>query len=235
MEKPTLIEKIGNVISIAGNAILMNLLFLLACLPIVTMGQAWCGLLTAVRYNIRGDKWFDGFKAGFKTRFWRGTIAWLVMLPIDLYLLLDMFSIIDAIGLDIPSVMACIVFGLMIMVTFSLLLLNVYVPTNIGQWLRNAVNMVFKVPLELLVSAVLFWAPFAMIYRWLGAFLYAIMIFLTVYFTLAAAGSTLALKNALLHYLLEARASGTLIADEGKLPTAGAAPEEDTEEEDCEE
>ena len=49
MEKPTLIEKIGNVISIAGNAILMNLLFLLASLPIVTMGQAWCGLLTQIQ------------------------------------------------------------------------------------------------------------------------------------------------------------------------------------------
>lgn len=227
MEKPTLIDKIGKVISIAGNFILMNLLFLLASLPIVTMGQAWCGLLTAVRYNIRGDKWQDGFKAGFKTRFLRGTVTWIIMLGIDLFLMFDMFETVAQVGFDVPSVVACIVFALMAMVTFSLQILNVYVPTDIGQWLRNAVNMVFKVPLELLAAAALFWVPFAMLWRWTGMFLYAIMIFLTVYFTLAAVAGTLVLKNALLHYLLDARATGTLIADEGKKPE----PEDDSEEE----
>ena len=227
MEKPTLIDKIGKVISIAGNFILMNLMFLLASLPIVTMGQAWCGLLTAVRYNIRGDKWQDGFKAGFKTRFWRGTITWIIMLAVDLFFMLDMLSQIEHMGFDVPTVMACIVFALMIMITFSLQILNVYVPTNIGQWLRNAVNMVFKVPLELLGSAVLFWAPFVMLWRWTGLFFYAIMIFLTVYFTLAAVAGTLALKNGLIHYLLDARASGTLIADDSKKHQ----PEVDAEEE----
>lgn len=220
MEKPTLIDKIGKVISIAGNFILMNLMFLLASLPIITMGQAWCGLLTAVRYNIRGDKWQDGFKVGFKTRFLRGTVAWIIMLAVDLFLMIDMFGIVDLIGFDVPSVMACLTFGLMIMVTFSLQILNVYVPTNIGQWLRNAVNMVFKVPLELLGAAVLFWVPFGMLWRWTGAFFYAIMIFLTVYFTLTAVAGTLVLKNALVHYLLDARATGTLLADEGKQPEA---------------
>lgn len=217
-EKPTILDKIGKVISIAGNFILMNLMFLLASLPVVTMGQAWCGLLSAVRYHIRGDKWQDGFKAGFKTRFLRGTVAWVIMLAIDLFLMFDLFETVAMVGFDVPSVMACIVFALMIMVTFSLQILNIYVPTSIGQWLRNAVNMVFKVPLELLGAAVLFWVPFAMLWRWTGWFLYALMIFITVYFTLAAVAGTLVLKNALIHYLLDARATGTLIADDSKKP-----------------
>lgn len=227
MEKPTLIDKIGKVISIAGNFILMNLMFLLASLPIITMGQAWCGLLTAVRYNIRGDKWQNGFKAGFKNRFLRGTVSWVIMLAVDLFLMFDMFETVAVVGFDVPSVVAAIVFALMIMVTFSLQILNVYVPTGIGQWLRNAVNMVFKVPLELLGAAVLFWAPFAMLWRWTGAFLYAFMIFLTVYFTLAAVAGTLVLKNALVHYLLDARATGTLIADEGKKAEHEDDPDEE--------
>ena len=216
MEKPTLIEKIGKVISVVGNFILMNLLFLVASLPVVTMGQAWCGLLTAVRYNIRGDKWLDGFKVGFKTRFLRGTISWVVMLAIDLFLMFDLFEVVAQVGFDVPSVMAGLVFGLMIMVTFSMQILNVYVPTNISQWLRNSVNMVFKVPLELLGAAVLFWVPFAMLWRWTGLFLYALMIFVTIYFTLAAVAGTLVLKNALIYYLLDARASGILLADDSK-------------------
>ena len=218
MEKPTMIEKIGKVIGIAGNFILMNLMFLVASIPVVTMGQAWCGLLTATRYHIRGDRWQDGFKAGFKTRFLRGTIMWVIMLVVDAFLMLDMIAKIDAVGFDVPSVVAGIVFALMAMVTFSMQILNVYVPTNIGQWLRNSVNMVFKVPLELVAAAGAFWLPFILLWRWTGLFLYTIMIFLTVYFTLVAVAGTLVLKNALVHYLLDARASNTLIADDGKKP-----------------
>ena len=229
MEKTTLMEKIGNAIRIAGNAILMNLMFLVASLPIVTMGQAWCGLLSAVRYNIRGDKWMDGFKAGFKTRFWRGTISWIIMLAVDVFFMLDMFATIDHVGLDIPSVMAAIVFALMIMVTFSMQLLNVYVPTNIGQWLRNAVNMVFKAPLELLGAAVLFWVPFALLWYWPGYFIMAAMIFIAVYFVIVAVVGTMLLKNALVYYLLDARATGTLIKNEEDQPEQNEETEEEAE------
>jgi len=226
-KKSTLLEKITKAISIAGNAVLMNLLFLVASLPIVTMGQAWCGLLSAVRYNIRGDKWQDGFKAGFKTRFWRGTISWVIMAIVDVFFMLDMFATFDHVGLDIPSVMAAIVFALMIMVTFSMPLLNVYVPTDIGQWLRNAVNMVFKAPLELLGAAVLFWVPFAMLWYWPGYFIMAAMIFIAVYFVIVAVVGTLILKNALIHYLLEARATGTLIKEEEEQPEQNEETEEE--------
>ena len=184
MEKETMLDKVTN-----------------ASIPIVTIGQAWCGLLTAVRYNIRGDKWMDGFKAGFKSRFWRGTISWVIMLAADVYFLLDLFEWVEHIGLDIPTVTAAIVFGLMIMITFSMQILNVYVPTNIGQWLRNAVNMVFKAPLELLGTAVLFWVPVIVLRGWPGYFIMAGMIFIAVYFVIVAVVGTMLLNNTLNHYL----------------------------------
>ena len=215
-EQPTIIDKIGRVISIAGNAILMNLLFLLCSIPIVTIGQAWSGLLTAVRYNIRGDKWQTGFWFGFKTRFWRGTISWCVMAALDFIFMRETLNIAAQIGFDVPSVAAGVVFALMSMLTFSMQILNVYVPTGIGDWLRNSVNMVFKVPLELLACGGLFWAPLIMFFAWFGMFWHVMVIFLTVYFVLVAAVGTLLMKNALVHYLLEARKEGILIADEGK-------------------
>lgn len=229
MEKETMLDKVTNVIRIAGNAILMNVMFLIASIPIVTIGQAWCGLLTAVRYNIRGDKWMDGFKAGFKSRFWRGTISWVIMLAADVYFLLDLFEWVEHIGLDIPTVTAAIVFGLMIMITFSMQILNVYVPTNIGQWLRNAVNMVFKAPLELLGTAVLFWVPVIVLRGWPGYFIMAGMIFIAVYFVIVAVVGTMLLKNTLIHYLLDARANGTLIKDEQNQPQQTEKTEEEAE------
>lgn len=227
-EKPTILDKISKVISIAGNAVMMNLLFLICSLPIVTMGQAWTALLTAVRYNIRGDKWQDGFWKGFKTRFWRGTITWCVMLAVDVYFMLD---VITYWGIwDTPLVFACLVFLLMTTVTFAMQILNVYVPTRFGDWIRSAVNMVFKVPLELVICALAFWVPFLLIFLWPVAVWFAAMIFITVYFVLAAVGCTLLLKNALIIYLVDARKEGILLSDDGKKKEE-ESDEEETEEE----
>lgn len=215
-EQPTFLQKIGKVISIAGNAILMNLLFLVCSLPIVTLGQAWSALLTAVRYNIRGDKWQDGFWKGFKTRFWRGTISWCIMLVLDFFFLREMQLVYKQVGFDVPTVASGLVFALMAMLTFSMQLLNVYVPTAIGEWLRNAVNMVFKVPFELLICGCLFWLPLFLLYTWDGILWMTMVVFVTVYFVLVATIGTLLMKNALIFYLLEARKEGTLLEDAGK-------------------
>ena len=228
-EKPTILDKITKVISIAGNAVMMNLLFLLCSLPVVTMGQAWTALLTAVRYNIRGDKWQEGFWKGFKTRFWRGTISWCILLAVDVYLMLDVITFWGV--LDTPLVFACLVFLLMTMLTFAMQILNIYVPTRTGDWIRSAVNMVFKVPLELVICALAFWAPFLMIFLWPVAVWYAAMIFITVYFVLAATAGTLLLKNALIQYLLEARKEGILLSDDGKKKEEEAEGEEEKTEE----
>ena len=168
-EKETLNEKLGRVISMAGSAILMNLLFLVSCLPIVTIGQAWCGLLSAIRYNIRGEGWFAGFKKGYKTRFWRGSIVWCVMLAIDAYLLLDLHHAVAQEYL-VPLIAACVMFALAAMVTTSFLVLNVYIPTKVGEWIRNAVDMVFKAPIALLGAAVLLWLPVILVLLFFNIF-----------------------------------------------------------------
>lgn len=214
-EKETFMDKLGKVITMAGTAILMNLLFLVACLPIVTIGQAWCGLLSAIRYNIRGDSWFEGFKKGFSTRFLRGTLAWLVLLVVDVLVFIDVLTFAAADGYTARLIGACVMFAAVTMMTAAVLILNVYIPTDIGNWLRNSASMVFKVPLQLLVVAAVMWLPVIMAFFWTDIFMLVWMIFVAVYFTLAALGSTILLKEALMAYLVEARAEGTLLAEEG--------------------
>lgn len=229
-EQETIIDKIGRVISLAGNAIMMNLLFLVCCIPVVTIGQAFCGLVSAIRYNIRGEKWFAGFKAGFTTRFWRGTISWCLMLAVNLFFLAE----IDHVFMVDPSLTAqigaCFMMALTTMLTTSLLVLNVYIPTDIGTWIRNAVNMIFKVPLELLGSAALMWLPVLLLVVKPDYFYYGALVFIAIYFTLAALGTTLLLKNALVKYLVDARAEGTLLSEEGKRSEANIEEEEEDEE-----
>lgn len=242
-QKETLFEKIGRIINMAGTAVLMNLLFLVSCLPIVTIGQAWCALVSAIRYNIRGDSWFEGYKKGFKTRFWRGTISWVIMLAVAAYLMLDLnhavyqgFYVAEEVvtAYIAPLIGAAIMFALAGMLTVSLLMLNVYIPTKPMDWIRNAVNMIFKYPLQLLVAAALFWLPVLLGVLWFSIFYMVALIFIAVYFTLAALGATMILKEPLVDYLIDARANGTLIAEEGKR-TEKTDDDEDEEYEDDEE
>lgn len=226
-EKRTFLDKVNDVITKVGTVIMMNLLFLAACIPVVTIGQAWCGLLSALRYQIRGDKWLDGFKHGYKTRFLRGTIAWCITLVLCGITLSDFWTYING-GAALPAVIVSgVMLLLVMMMSVSLLVLNVYIPTDVGNWLRNAVNMIFKAHIWLVLAAVAMWLPLLLATFWNEVFYLTLMIYFAAYYALAALLMTLVLKDSLLDFLIQAREDGTLTAEEGKL-----APEE---EEDLEE
>lgn len=225
-KKETLFEKFSRVITVAGTAILMNLVFLAACLPIVTIGQAWCGLMGAIRYNIRGDGWFKGFWVGFKTRWLRGTIAWVIGLFAAMFLLNDIFVAMTA-GAIVPMVASCIMFALAVMLLMSALCLNVYIPTDVVTWLRNTVNLLGKGFVGLLVGAGMFWAPVVVFCLVDGWIIYELaMVLICAYFALTALVTTALMKDPLTCFLLQARADGTLTAEEGLAPL----PKEDTDE-----
>lgn len=230
-EKETLFDKLSKVLSIAGNAIMMNLLFLAACLPIVTIGAAWNGLFSAIRYNVRGERWFQGFKAGFTTRFWRSVLCWVVMLiPILVVLEVDVISaLLDETGAFrawetftadglVRLAFACVMALLLTGLNGALILLNVYIPTSVANWLRNGVNMVFKAPLQLAVTGFGMWFPLLLIQLMPNWFYFFVMVFVVAYFVLAALGITMLMKKPLIDCLVEARAEGTLIEErEGEI------------------
>ena len=284
-EKQNWTDKLFNVITMAGTAILMNLMFLIACIPVVTIGPAWCGLMSSVRYNIRGEGWFAGFKKGYCTRFWRSLIIWCLCLPVCLFFLHDLNIAVKTVqgvvpvaqsvavqpgdetvagngpeaseatlvtdatevtaatntatdgskpvsdenfvlqtGATVPNIINCVISGLFFamaaMVTVSLLTLNVYIPTTVSNWIKNGVNF-FRRPLELLVAAALFWAPLLMFVFFPELFFFAIMVFIAAYFALGAVCGTMILKDPLIDFLIDARADGTLLAEEGSAVNAG--------------
>jgi len=187
------------ILQVTSNAAMVNLLFLISCIPIVTIGQAWSGLYSAIRYAIRGEGWFSGFKAGFKTRFLRGTVGWTLCLLLIVYMSLNMLAII---GENIVTVIVHALFLLVVlMVTGAMIPVNVYVPSPVSQWLKNAVNLVLYAPLQTGATAVLMWLPAALVllflkYGLVDPFLF-IMVFLLVYFTFSTLIATILLKDAL--------------------------------------
>lgn len=253
-EKQNWTDKLFNAVTMAGTAILMNLMFLVASLPIVTIGPAWCGLLSAIRYNIRGESWFQGFKKGYRTRFGRSIIIWCICLVLCLFFLNDLNIAVKTVqgitpdaqtvatdvvpetmatepaesddvqiemGATVPNIVNCLISGVFFamagMITVSMLTLNVYIPTSISNWIKNGVNL-FRYPAELFGAAALFWAPVLLFVFFPEIFFYAIMIFFAAYFALAAVCGTMVLKDPLIDFLVDARANGTLIAEEGSTP-----------------
>lgn len=214
-DKDSLTGKIFRFLNKLGTAILINLVFLVSCLPIVTIGQAWCALMSAVRYIIRGESWWEGYKFGFKTRFWRGTVCWCIMLAVNIYLLLDVhYNFAE--GYTVPLIASAIVFSLTAMMTTALLLLNLYIPTDVGQWARNAANMVFQAPLQLFGSALACWLPVLLFLLLPNIFISTILLYVAIYEIAVGFGVTMLMKQTLIVYITEARANGTLLAEEGR-------------------
>lgn len=214
-KKTNMLDKVMGFINLAGTAVLMNLTFLLFCIPIVTIGQAWCGLLSAVRYNVRGEGWFKGFMIGFKRRFLRGTVLWIIGLALIL-LFIDNITRATGIVDTVAGIFMLVFAGVML---HSGLLLNVYIPTSVGNWIKNTVNMGLSAAVKLIVCAAIYWLPvlvFAFYDFWI---LYELaLMFVFAFYALAALVTTILLKEDLTKVLLACREEGILTAEEGLAP-----------------
>lgn len=223
--------KFWELYTMAGNGIMVNLMFLICSLPIVTMGAAWCGLCSSLRFAIRGERWATGFKEGLCTRFWRMTIAWTVLLvPIVdtairiMGIITDLMNKTVAVNAVLGMLIGSSVFLLfLIMLAASLILLNVYIPTSVTQWLKNGVTLIFRNPLALIVISVLMWLPIATaIIFGLGSTL-LLMVYIALYFTVVVFIATILMKNSLVRIKNE-------MTEQGELKGVAVEPEEGDDE-----
>lgn len=201
-------SKVMKFVNLAGTAVMLNLLFLVACLPVVTIGPALCGLYSGVRYMIREEGPVRGFWEGFKTRFLRMSVAGVIFTAIMAY-----FTIIingayntwqeegvfrDVVIHSIPAIVP-------MMLLAALVPLNVYIPYGVTDWLRNGVNLAFAAPLWVLLGGLMLLAPVICLIFASDILLLSAMVFVGFWFTLTAFVSTLLLKDSLVKMLTEYR------------------------------
>ena len=144
-------------------------------------------------------------------------MSWVLCLGATAITVIDIityFTVEQGTQVVVNLIVSCIMFAVIAGLTVALLFLNVYIPTATGQWLRNAVNMIFRAPLQLLACGVLLWLPVLLALFYFEIFFYCIMIFVAAYFTLAVLFMTMLLKDTLIYYLLEARAQATLLGED---------------------
>lgn len=206
---------IWKIIDVGGNAIAMNLMFLICCIPIVTIGPAVCALFSAVRYYIRGESIFKGFFNGFKTNFFRVALIWVICLAAVLYLFNDVYLFIaDFSKALIPYLAVSVLLLLLVlMFAFTVLIFNVYFPDKFMPLLNGSAKFMFSNFPQVFICAVFMWAPFMLLLG--GELLWGIIyefviVFIAFYFAVIAIAATILLKNPLIKVLNEKRNSGEI-------------------------
>lgn len=149
-------NKFMQVLMTVGDLIILNILFLLCSIPVVTMGAAQAGLYTAVRTIT--DKNDDtsptkAFFRGFKSGFLKITLVWIVYLIVIIATLLAFFSLPGG----FTKVMALIGFCIVaIMETLTMMFHSRFDCTPM-QLLRNSVLLLLAHPLRVIPATFLSW------------------------------------------------------------------------------
>lgn len=158
-------NKVMQMLMTLGDLIILNFIFLLCCIPIVTVGAAQAGLYTAIRVLM--DKEDDSscvaaFFRGLRSGFGRITAAYTVMLVIiavSLYALVAVSLLHNAGMKGAPVIISTV--ALLICAIFQTLicLFHSRFGCTFGQLFRNAWFLFLMHPLRALGATLLTWLP----------------------------------------------------------------------------
>lgn len=188
-------------VNLAGTAIMINLAFLICCIPVVTIGPATCGMYSALRYVVRGNGWFDGFKVGIKKNFVRNALVSSVLLLMIVKMARD-FDTALSFYLENGEYTLLIIYSVgllpLLMVFSALWPLHVFIPYETGtDWIKDSLTLLVKAPIQLVIVSALMLLPVALVlYIPAIGFMLAI-VFLAIYYALMAFVAILLLKTPL--------------------------------------
>lgn len=185
---------IMRILMFVGDLIILNLLFLVCCIPVVTIGAAQAGLHTALKVLLDKEDdssptaaFFRGFTSGFGTV----TLAWGLM---TLLVLVVAWLGIAAYRLGAPLFL--IVLGIAVFCIFQALVpaFHARFGCTAMQLIRNAWFLLFAHPLRSIGTAALVWFPMfaladALMGFWKWFDLYSFMAYTPIWGTIYFSGA----------------------------------------------
>lgn len=141
-----------------GELILLNLLFLLCCLPVLTAGASAAAMYTVTFHELDGKgghvcrQFFAAFRANFK----KATLQWLVMLAVAGVLYADFCIITQTAfaGKAVVEIVFVIVLTLYLPTLTFLFPIQAYFENSVAKTLKNAVALgLAKLPQSVLLIA----------------------------------------------------------------------------------
>ena len=182
-------SKIMTALSALGDFLILNILFLICCLPVFTIGAAQAGMFTAMRVQADPEDdssvikaYFRGFANGF------GTIS--LVTCIELVLMgaagFSTYILLSGATEGNPVFLWCSLVGMFICCLFQPLpgAFHSRFRCSVWQLLRNSWLLFLAQPFRCIPMAVLIWSPVLIFVISLKVFLMMAPVFFGVYFSL---------------------------------------------------
>ena len=174
-----------------ADLIILNLLYILCCVPIITIGAAQAGMFTGIRVLLDPDDDSPVYKAffrGFSNGFGKISIVSTVLLAIlaGLAALLGYALTLMFAGGSSLSVIICIVAMSIVYIIHSISgPFHATFGCTTKQLFRNSLFVAMAYPLRSLLTAVLVLIPLAVLMVWPQVFLGGLVAFSALYYSVA--------------------------------------------------
>ncbi len=193
-------SKLTQTVMNVADYIILNILFVICCIPIITIGAAQAGLYSGISAINNPDddtscirKFFQGFRSGFGTitLLWTITLAIVGMLIYLLYVLL----ILKTAGAYAP-VWVCAV-ALAVLIVYQSVMVIFHSRFGCTPWLlvRNTLFVLFAHPLRSIAVAVLIWFPVVLCALAFNIFINNLILLAICYYSIASLLSLSVMKK----------------------------------------
>lgn len=168
---------------------LLNMLYLICCIPLFTVGAAQAGLYTGLRNILEPDSeggYVQAFFRGFRSGFGRITLAWLPFMVIIGLLVWSLVPMTYYQGAGFHAPVWAAVAGICVCAVLStvMTLFHARFSCSAGQLIRNAVLVTLRFPVRSICAALLIWLPVLALAFYLEVFLRLSIALALIYFSM---------------------------------------------------
>ena len=183
-------SKLFQFLTQVSEVVYLNLLYLLCCLPVVTIGAAQSGMMNAARVmrDPNDDSsCYQAFFRGFKSGFGKITVVWLICCVgiVSLTYSAVMVYYYDGILESAPVIMSVI--ALLLFIVFQCMTVTFHSRFDCSVWqiIRNSLFMILMHPIRAVGITLALWGPVLVFLLDLKLFITITLIFLFAYYTVA--------------------------------------------------
>lgn len=171
-------------LSRVADLLMLNLLMIVCCMPVITIGAAFTAMHYVLLKMVRGEEGylFRGFFKSFKQNFKQATLIWIVMLAVIVIYVCDLV-IINYSGVEFPKAVVIAVAA----VGFVVFLIGMYVfpvlarfDNTIKNTIRNAAILMFANLPKTLLTVVVYALPLVIGYFSTYSLIFIFMFGITV-------------------------------------------------------
>lgn len=181
-------NKVMQLLATAADYVIINVIYVLCCIPVVTIGAAQAGLYTALRVlNDPEDdsSYIKAFFRGFRNGFLKITVIWTLFLLAIAFFAYNLITvwIFQSSGMNAPVWMSVVALCLCILFQSIIPALHARFEGTGWQLVRSTFFFILRFPVKSLLVTALVWLPVGIGLRFLDIFLQGGVVLISFYYS----------------------------------------------------